>query len=183
MPIVIEEVPEGLLDLVETSLANLPPALDGAVGAEGSEIYRPLPVFGATLRAIVSQERGTPLSLERVSWRVLVDEGVTLSLAEIGAIDGEPQMTGLWRGAVADRLAEATVAAEEALDGERLYRARIIALPEIGLEALWLHADYENDLVIRLQEQADPETLKAFSTEARRRAAGADGRDGEILGA
>lgn len=171
MAIVIEEAPDGLLDLLASGLANLPPVTDGAAGAEGAQLYRPLPLYSAGTGALVGAPDDRPQPLERVGWRVLVDEGPALAIAEVRWSDEGPALTALWRGAVADLLAEATVLAEEAIAGEQVYRARVISLPEIGIEALWLHADNETDVVVPLLEEgARPVPLREFAADARRRA-------------
>ena len=170
MAILIEEPPEGLMDAVGTGLAALPPVAGGGEGAEGTQ-YRPIPLVSAATHAVAGTGEDRPLPLERVGWRVLVDEGPAMATAEVRR-DGEGfALTALSRGLVGDLLADASVAAEEAADDTRDYFARVISLPEIGMEGLWLHADGEYDLVVPLLEEgARPTPFGEFAALARRRA-------------
>lgn len=113
------------------------------LGRTRSRYLKPLPVFHLALSALSKRD---PLSAaRRVGWRYVVRLGSNEALIDLRGNDpGDLRLQAFRLGARADQLLQAGRLAERAFGRRGDYDTRLLAIPRLRLEGLWLAGAQEN---------------------------------------
>jgi hypothetical protein len=162
MTLIIEPAPEGGPALVAKAVEDLRPprrfGVDLLRRRPTPETTGPLPVYSLRL-ADLDLEVPTRAA-RQVGWRYIVREGDASSTVDLTAKAGTLRFHALRRGHRADYLAEACAVAATLDDGQDSYQLRILTLPPLRLDALWL-AGARQERFVRLKQPARGE-IAAF---------------------
>jgi hypothetical protein len=162
-------------DVVATLMTSGPGALSPKGGkAPSSYPGTPLPLFVLQLQDIVSAGSKFMDKVIENGWRyVIVSDGQVKAVADVKGPQGgqPPQFSALTHGELAERLAQASELAANnfADDPAGNFEARVLEIPALYIEALWLHGS--RDIFIpflegardRQQIQEDPSFLTRVS--------------------
>lgn len=152
-------------DLMPPSTMNrLTAALTGGSAARTS---RPIPIFVLDPESL---DRPNPLeTAERIGWRYVTGVGRQMALVDLAGADGaELRFNQMVRGTAPGRLLEACAWAERESGSDRVYEVRILAMPALHLEALWLAGESEDRFLLLQLPGSEPLREIEFLTEARR---------------
>lgn len=170
----LDAPPESAILLVAGAVADaaaLPGSADAAADGEG-EAARPVPVFQP--RPGAGEGASGLGEADRTGWRFVVRGTGGLSVVDLFETQGGDLRLQRIRGArPATRLLKAAAAAEAALAEDGDYSVRILALPELHLEILWLAGAASNRFVSLETGEEVPEADVAADIERRRAAASA----------
>lgn len=185
MPMVTSDAPPEALGLVGRAVGDLMPpsrmrrltaALTGGSPARASA---PIPIYTLDVGAL---EAPQPLDEARpAGWRYLANSGSETALVDLAGVDaGDLRFNRMVRGSAADRLVEASAWAERESAGRSDFETRILTLPPLHLEALWVAAPDSNRFLLLRLPGREPLREIDFVAEARRLAAerGAGPNDG-----
>jgi hypothetical protein len=103
-----------------------------------AKVSTPLPVYALSLQAAL---RPRPLKYVRlVGWNYLIVGGEATGIAHVHASRGKFRFAGITDGPAAQRLLDAALLAETALQGLRVsFEARVLEVPPLHIHALWLY--------------------------------------------
>lgn len=152
MPIVSKVKPKGGQRVVHAALSRRIgrgshlPSLQGEPKTGAS-----LPVYRISARGA---SRAKPLALaRRVGWQYPVIGGDRPGLACLRECRSGLRYAGLIEGALPQRLLDAALVAEAHLAGDtRTYQARLLHIPALQIQALWLYVPHGPNLFVTLTE-------------------------------
>lgn len=152
MPISVPSGPPQGPQIVERHLSELGLGDDVALGfgeeSIPAETPAPLPLWKIGIAELAQGGAAALEAARQEGWHYIVANQGPAPLVELSA-DEEPQVLGLTRGA-GDRLSEAAVAAEESVDPDHAFEARVLDLRPVGMMLLWLHSDDADDQAVDL---------------------------------
>lgn len=122
-------------------------AEEGAAG-EGAVAAAPIPIFQLGVDGLLGRR---PLAAAQAAgWRYLVKDEAGLASADIAEGGGGPALVRLRRGKAAEALLEAARRAEAGGRPGAAAEVRILVVPELRVEALWLAgAGYDRLIPLR----------------------------------
>jgi hypothetical protein len=166
MPITMPAPPATGPDLVRKAISAFRRRGTEAGQSEPQYLDRAIPIFALDVDAL-GLVRPTDAA-RQVGWRYFAQHGGEPAMVDLGGVEAtDLRFHALRRGARAERMLQATVVAEQGADDQEL-AARILTLPQLHLEALWLRGD-DADVFIRTKAPQNSAVEPFdFLTEARR---------------
>jgi hypothetical protein len=149
MTIHLPDAPSEGAEIVARALAAVKPRPEGFLGrllATTRSIARPIPIYFLSAADLSST---APLQhVELVGWRYLVPEQDAIAI-DVSTKSGEAlSLHAIRRGAFVDRIIAATHSAESAANPQLAYELRILTIPPLHLEAIWMTAEADNRFLL-----------------------------------
>jgi hypothetical protein len=176
MPVTLSDAPAEALALVGRAVGDLMPpsrmrrfaaAMTGTSPARSSA---PIPIYTLEVAAL---DRPQPLDEARkAGWRSVTSSGSQTAVVDLAGDSGdELRFNQMSRGSAAPRLIEACAWAERESQGQTDYEIRILTIPPLHLEALWMAGPDSNRFLLLRLPGAESLREIDFVAEARRLAA------------